>query len=246
MEELARAGILNQLIRYLVDGGQPTLNSPITLLNSQISSSYNETLEPTSQVSPKSSDIVQETLLTTQEPHSVGERLQAGIERFEGSTPEGELSKSSTIQLEVSHGGTTPLKTLAEIVLAVAARSPISNDPAIGEASLAHSSAISFQEEKGFEAMVHDSNLVKSPPIQLEVPIIGEQHTVTTTVPTPIIMNDLLVDQLYGLANIAQQFLTTDMSNQDYQAILLSYQIDVEEQQQKIINEAEQDGNLDA
>ncbi|KAL8093302.1 hypothetical protein AgCh_035253 [Apium graveolens] len=62
--------------------------------------------------------------------------------------------------------------------------SPIVNEPVIGESSQAHSSASSLQEEQGFEAIVHDSNLVKSPPIQLDVPIVGEQHTVITTVPT--------------------------------------------------------------
>ncbi|KAL8093468.1 hypothetical protein AgCh_035373 [Apium graveolens] len=48
-----------------------------------------------------------------------------------------------------------------------------------------------------------------------EVPILGEQPTITTTVST------------------------------DYQAILFSYKTDFEEQQKKIINEAEQDGNVD-
>ncbi|KAL8124052.1 hypothetical protein AgCh_011891 [Apium graveolens] len=173
------------------------------------------------------------------------------IDRFEGSTPEGELSKFSPIQLEVPHVGTTSLKTLADIALTIEARSPIYNEPIIGEESLAYSSASSLQEEQGFEAMVHDNNLVKSPPIQLEVPTSGEQHTFISTVSTdaqaqPITMNDLLVDQLSGLANITQQLLTTDMSNQDYQAVLLSYKTDVEDQHQKIVNEAEQDGNVDA
>ena len=36
------------------------------------------------------------------------------------------------------------------------------------------------------------------------------------------------------------------MSNQDYQAIMLSYQADVEENQAKIVDEAGQDANCDA
>ncbi|KAL8090762.1 hypothetical protein AgCh_040000 [Apium graveolens] len=63
-------------------------------------------------------------------------------------------------------------------------RSSIANDHALGEASLAHSSASSLQNEQGFEVMVHDSNLGKSPPIQLEFPTSGEQHSVITTVQT--------------------------------------------------------------
>ena len=91
-------------------------------------------------------------------------------ERFEGSTPEGELSKSSPIQLEVPQKGTTPLITLAKGALAVKARSTIAHDPVTGEASIAHSSASVLQDTQWFEAGVHDNNPVKSPPIQLEVP----------------------------------------------------------------------------
>ena len=59
-------------------------------------------------------------------------------------------------------------------------------------------------------------------------------------------VDDLLVDQISGLANISQHLLTLDMSNHDYQTILLTYNEDVEKQKQKIVNEAEQDGNVDA
>ena len=101
--------------------------------------------------------------------------------RFEGSTPEGELSKSSTIQLEVPALGTTPLKTLAEIALTEDVSIIIANDPAMGEASLSHSSNSALQEAQGFETGEHDSNPVKSPPIQLEVPTTsGEQQLVIT------------------------------------------------------------------
>ena len=36
------------------------------------------------------------------------------------------------------------------------------------------------------------------------------------------------------------------MSNQDYQAIMLAYNEEVEEQKEKIVNDAEPDGNMDA
>ncbi|KAL8125506.1 hypothetical protein AgCh_012974 [Apium graveolens] len=49
--------------------------------------------------------------------------------RLEGSTPEGELSKFTPIQLEVPITGTNSLKTLAEIALTTEAGSTISNDP---------------------------------------------------------------------------------------------------------------------
>ena len=76
--------------------------------------------------------------------------------------------------MEIPHVGTTPLKTLDEIALSIEAGSKIVNDPTIRETSQAHLSASSLQEEQGFEVMVHESNLVKSPPIQMEVPIINE------------------------------------------------------------------------
>ncbi|KAL8121316.1 hypothetical protein AgCh_018157 [Apium graveolens] len=230
-----------------------------------------KTLESNSQV--QASDLVQETLFTTQTLQSDGERLLDGVDlydtittmgdssvftedpmdvtnapscanqssqtvRFEGSTPEGELSKSSPIQLDVPHIGTTTLKTLAEIALAVDARSTIANDP------------------------------VKSPPIPLKVPTTsGGQHTVINTEQSvskivtsvtggfdpsiaqpstsqpqqphilsqwlqesgfqPTSVDDLLVEQISGLANISQHLLSSDMSNQDYQAIMLTYNEDV-------------------
>ncbi|KAL8109563.1 hypothetical protein AgCh_025610 [Apium graveolens] len=101
--------------------------------------------------------------------------------RFEDSAPEGELSKSSPIQLEVPHVGTTPLKTLAEIALTVDARSTMVIDPAMGEARLSHPSDSALQEAQGFEIGAHDSNPVKSPPIQLEVPTLCEEQQLVKT-----------------------------------------------------------------
>ncbi|KAL8115927.1 hypothetical protein AgCh_022428 [Apium graveolens] len=59
----------------------------------------------------------------------------------------------------------------------------------------------------------------------------------------PYPMPDMRSSAMPRLANITQQLLTTDMSNQDYQEILLSYKEDVEEQHEKIADEA--DGNVD-
>ncbi|KAL8091618.1 hypothetical protein AgCh_034031 [Apium graveolens] len=203
----------------------PTLTTEQTSLISQISSSY-IALESDSQVHQHSSDMVHETVLTTQNQHLDSERLLAGVDlddtiinmgvssvltedpmvtlapscaqsssqmnRFEGSTLEGELSESSPIQLEVPLEGTTPLKTLAEISFSVEARSTIANDPVMGEASLSH---------------LCDSAL---------------------------------------LVNLSQQLLTSDMGNQDYQAILLCFNEEVEQQKEKIVDEAEEDVNVDA
>ena len=46
----------------------------------------------------------------------------------------------------------------------------------------------------------------------------------------PTRVDDLLVEQISGLANISQHLLTSNMSNQDYQAIMLTYNEEVEKQ----------------
>ena len=56
---------------------------------------------------------------------------------------------------------------------------------------------------------------------------------------------ELNEEQLEGLQKLTQQLLTSNISNQDYQAILLGYRADVEANQEKIVDEAEQHGNVD-
>ena len=56
---------------------------------------------------------------------------------------------------------------------------------------------------------------------------------------------ELNEEQLEGLQKLTQQLLTSNISNQDYQAILLGYREDVEANQEKIIDEAEQHDNVD-
>ncbi|KAL8105545.1 hypothetical protein AgCh_029364 [Apium graveolens] len=231
------------------------------------------------------SSVFTEDPMVTLAPSCAQSSLQ--MNRFEGSTLEGELSKSSPIQMEVPLEGTTPLKTLAEIALTVEARSTIANDPIMGEASSSHLCDSTLQGAQRFEAGVHDSNPVKSSPIPMEVPTTcGEQQTVKTTdlsmsqtvtsftggnldisqqpsisqssqphvmaqwlqdmEAQPSTVDDMLVDQISGLANLSQQLLTSDMGNQEYQAILLCFNEEVEQQKEKIVDEAEEDGNVDA
>ena len=56
---------------------------------------------------------------------------------------------------------------------------------------------------------------------------------------------ELNEEQLEGLQKLTQQLLTSNLSNQDYQAILLGYRTDVEANQQKIVDEDEDQGNVD-
>ncbi|KAL8088686.1 hypothetical protein AgCh_038456 [Apium graveolens] len=76
-----------------------------------------------------------------------------------------------------------------------------------------------------------------------------QQHLISQwlqeTTHQPSTIEDLRIDQLGGLAQISQQLLTSNISNQDYQAIMLTYQADVEENQAKIVDEAGQDANCD-
>ncbi|KAL8116495.1 hypothetical protein AgCh_022855 [Apium graveolens] len=151
-----------------IQGELPTLSSEISNLISKISSSYNETLEYDSQVLLKSSDMVQETMITTQEPHLVGERLHSGVDLDDINTN----TRVSSVFTE------DPVVLLKHLHM-LKKSSQIDRG---GKSSTFKCHL--FARRASFEVMVHDSNLVKSPPIQLEVPIIGEQHTVTITVPT--------------------------------------------------------------
>ena len=56
---------------------------------------------------------------------------------------------------------------------------------------------------------------------------------------------ELNEEQLEGLQKLTQQLLTSNLSNQDYQTILLGYRTDVEANQQKIVDEDEDQGNVD-
>ena len=93
-------------------------------------------LEDTNTNTGVSSVFTEDPVVVTNAPSCANQPSQ--VERFEGSTLEGELSESSPIQLEVPLEGTTSLKSLAEIALTIEARSSISNDPAMGEASTSH------------------------------------------------------------------------------------------------------------
>ncbi|KAL8120267.1 hypothetical protein AgCh_017429 [Apium graveolens] len=231
-----------------IQGELPTLTTEQQILITKISF-IPTPLESTSQVQQKSSDLAQEALLTTQTLHLDGERLHIGVDLDDTITNMGDSSfllKTPWIPLMHLHvqnslhrlKGTTPLTTLADIVLAVEARSTIVHHPVIGEESIAHSSVSVLQDTQRFEAGVHDSNPVKSSPIQLEW--LQESASQPTSV------DNLLVEQISGLANISQHLLTSNMSNQDYQAIMLAYNEEIEEQKEKIVNDAEPDGNVDA
>ncbi|KAL8091166.1 hypothetical protein AgCh_040320 [Apium graveolens] len=131
-------------------GELPTLNSEIQHLISQISSSTNQTLESDSQELPTSSDMVQETVLTTQDQNLVVERLHAGVHLDDTNTNTGISSiftedpvvvpNAPSCPNQPSHieqlplAGTTPSKTLAEIALTIKGRSSIANDFGLGEA----------------------------------------------------------------------------------------------------------------
>lgn len=53
-------------------------------------------------------------------------------------------------------------------------------------------------------------------------------------------------DQLDGFSKIMQHLATSNIPSADYQAILLEHKKDMETQRAKIVNEAEEEGNVDA
>lgn len=62
---------------------------------------------------------------------------------------------------------------------------------------------------------------------------------------TPVNLNEIFIAQQNGLHFIAQQLLTYNIQNVDYNAILLSQAQDNQQLRKKIVEEAEEKGNVD-
>ncbi|KAL8088870.1 hypothetical protein AgCh_038582 [Apium graveolens] len=71
---------------------------------------------------------------------------------------------------------------------------------------------------------------VKKKPVGSEDPQSSTRARGPDTQAQPKTVDGILVNQIEGFANIAQQLLTSDMPNEDYQAILLNYWEKVEDQ----------------
>ena len=59
-------------------------------------------------------------------------------------------------------------------------------------------------------------------------------------------LDELCVDQVEAMSKIAQHLLTSNLSNSDYEAILLCHKDDMDQAKDKTVNEDERDGNVDA
>lgn len=58
-------------------------------------------------------------------------------------------------------------------------------------------------------------------------------------------LHSLNVDQIDEFSKMTQHLLTINLPNVDYEAILLCYKEDLDQQRTKIVNEAERDENVD-
>ncbi|KAL8135765.1 hypothetical protein AgCh_010402 [Apium graveolens] len=181
-----------------IQGELPTLTPEQQSLISKISS-LPTTLESNSQVQEKSSDLVQETLLTTQILHLDGERLLAGVDLDDTIKNMGDSSVFTEDPMETLNAPSCANQSSQTV------RSTIANNPVIREASIEHSVT-------GGSA---------AQPSTSQTHLISQWLQDTENQPSTI--EDLRVDQLGDLAQISQQLLTSNMSNQDYQAIMLSY-----------------------
>ena len=59
-------------------------------------------------------------------------------------------------------------------------------------------------------------------------------------------LHEMSVAQVEEFSKLAQHLLTANLPNADYEAILLCHKQDMEAQQEKIVDEAGRDGNVDA
>ena len=54
------------------------------------------------------------------------------------------------------------------------------------------------------------------------------------------------MDQIDEFSKMAQHLLTANLPNADYQVIFLCHKEDMDQEREKIINDSERDGNVDA
>ncbi|KAK1389973.1 hypothetical protein POM88_018151 [Heracleum sosnowskyi] len=177
--------------------------SPLKISSEQESHSHDnlaiDQSQSTSVIEPLSSDMVHDTVLTTQEPNLVGQGMHA--EAYPNDTNKN-----------------------------------IEDSPVLTGDSMPDSP---FLLDMDLPSHAHGDDVVTHP-ISMEttsdstiIPRLEETHT---TIPP----------EIDKISKIAQHLLTSNLPNSDYEAILLSHKEDFEAQQAKIVDEAQQDGNVDA
>ncbi|KAK1356458.1 hypothetical protein POM88_049714 [Heracleum sosnowskyi] len=195
---------------------------------------------------PISSDMVHDTMLTTQEPHLVGQGMHAGAYPNDTNTNmedslvfTGDSMPNSPILRDVELSSQT---NRANVVTHPISMETTLDSTAIPRLEATHSTI-------PHEVPSTSSHLAQATITEWLKPVQHDRASGSSSVPPQLTeeeLQDLHVAQIDEISRIAQHLLTANLPNSDYEAILLTHKEDVEAQQDKIVDEAQQAGNVDA
>ncbi|KAK1379297.1 hypothetical protein POM88_026041 [Heracleum sosnowskyi] len=197
-------------------------------------------------IEPISSDMVHDTMLTTQEPHLVGQGMHAGAYPNDTNTNmedspvfTGDSMPNSPILRDVELSSQTN-------------RANVVTHPISMETTLDPTAIPRLEETQiltSHEVPSTSSHLAQATMSEWLKPVHHDRPSGSSSVPSKMTeeaIQDLHVAQIDEFSKIAQHLLTSNLPNADYEAILLCHKEDVEAQQEKIVDAAEPEGNVDA
>ncbi|KAK1404414.1 hypothetical protein POM88_004019 [Heracleum sosnowskyi] len=197
-------------------------------------------------IEPFSSDMVHDTVLTTQEPHLVGQGMHAGAYPNDTNTNmedspvfTGDSVPNSPILRDVELSSQT---NRANVVT-----HPISMETTLDPTAIPRLEET--QTLTSHEVPSTSSHLAQATMSEWLKPVHHDRPSGSSSVPSKMTeeaIQDLHVTQIDEFSKIAQHLLTSNLPNADYEAILLCHKEDVEAQQEKIVDAAEPEGNMDA
>ncbi|KAK1355880.1 hypothetical protein POM88_049136 [Heracleum sosnowskyi] len=197
-------------------------------------------------IEPTSSDMVLDTVLTTQDPHSVGQGMHAEAYPNDTNTNmedspvfTGDSVPNSPILRDVELSSQTYRADVVTHPISMEITSDPTAIPRLEET----------QTHTSHEVPSTSSHLAQATMSEWLKPVHHDRPSGSSSVPSHLTeeaIQNLNVAQIDEFSKIAQHLLTSNLPNADYEAILLCHKEDVEAQQEKIMNEAEPEGNVDA
>ncbi|KAK1379255.1 hypothetical protein POM88_025999 [Heracleum sosnowskyi] len=190
--------------------------------------------------------MVHDTMLTTQEPHLVGQGMHAGAYPNDTNTNmedspvfTGDSMPNSPILRDVELSSQTNRADVVTHPISMETTSDPTAIPRLGET----------QNLTSHEVPSTSSHLAQATMSEWLKPVHHDRPSGSSSVPSKMTeeaIQDLHVAQIDEFSKIAQHLLTSNLPNADYEAILLCHKEDVEAQQEKIVDAAEPEGNVDA
>ncbi|KAK1399488.1 hypothetical protein POM88_009351 [Heracleum sosnowskyi] len=197
-------------------------------------------------IEPTSSDMVLDTVLTTQDPHSVGQGMHAEAYPNDTNTNmedspvfTGDSVPNSPILRDVEMSSQTNRADVVTHPISMETTSDPTAIPRLEET----------QTHTSHEVPSTSSHLAQATMSEWLKPVHHDRPSGSSSVPSQMTeeaIQNLNVAQIDEFSKIAQHLLTSNLPNADYEAILLCHKEDVEAQQEKIVNAAEPEGNVDA